>query len=373
MTKEKYYRKGYFNDTISSTILFIVAFLFVLYISIGSTAFIAFTNNLTIPIEIDKIDFDRAVSSDKAIWDSAENIFVVFSFAPITILLIGLLSLILTHHYHYKTIGVFLFWTMFHCVIRFSGDFIFGQIYHLWGVNLVTDFMGLTYPSLFLKLFFIAITISATIFLCYLLVPFVRVFFDPFRNQTKEGVRINLFYPSLFGAGVLLLWFIPVFTLKEISVIGFSLIMILFLSNFAIKRYRFVDYSDQYVINDRFNIRLNIVPIIILIFIFVSLKGFLTKGITITSSGFRRDQLDNIFYLSLLIILIVCVLMFLAYVIYSYRKKKKEIKKYMEENTANTIEQTMDSSLLEGTRWSYQANLSNKAKKYNQENLNQQD
>ncbi|MBP1644730.1 MAG: hypothetical protein H6Q16_305 [Bacteroidetes bacterium] len=373
MLKEKFYRNGYFNDTISSTILFIAAFLFVLYISLASTAFISFTNNLTIPIEIDKIDFDRAFSPDKAIWDSAENIFVIFSFAPITILLIGLISLILTHHHHYKTVGVFLFWTMFHCVMRLSGDFIFGQIYHLWGVNLVTDFMGLTYPSLFLKLFFIALSISATIFLCYLLVPFVRVFFDPFRNQTQEGVRINLFYPSLFGAGVLLLWFIPVFTLKEISVIGFSIIMILFLSNFTIKRYRFVDYGDSYEINDRFNIKLNIIPIIILIIVFASLKVFLTEGVTITSSGFRRDQLDNIFYVFLLIVLIVCVLMFITYIIYTYRKKKMEIKKYMEENEANNIEQAMDTSFLEGTRWSYHANLSNKAQKYNQENPNQQD
>ncbi len=65
--------------------------------------------------------------------------------------------------------------------------------------------------------------------------------------------------------------------------------------------------------------------------------------------------------------------MFFAYIIYSYRKKKMEIKKYMEENEANTIAQTMDSSLLEGTRWSYYADVANKAKKYNQENLNQQD
>ncbi len=364
MMKEKFYRNGYFNDTISSTILFIAAYLFVLYISLGSTAFIAFTNHLTIPIEVDKIDFDRAVSSDKAIWDSAENIFVVFSFAPITILLIGLLSLILTHHYHYKTIGVFLFWTMFHCVIRFSGDFIFGQIYHLWGVNLVTDFMGLTYPSLYLKLFFIALTISATIFLCYLLVPFVRVFFDPFRNQTQEGVRINLIYPSLFGAGVLLLWFIPIFTLKEISVIGYFIIMILFLSNFTIKRYRFVDYGDSYEINDRFNIKLNIIPIIILIIIFASLKVFLTKGVIITSSGFRRDQLDNIFYITILLTLLVSLLLFVGYVIYSIIKKKREFQKYMEENKTNVVEQTMDASFLEGTRWDYQADLSDKADKY---------
>ena len=44
MIKEKFYRSGYFNDTISSTILFIVAYLFVLYVSLFSTAFISFTN-----------------------------------------------------------------------------------------------------------------------------------------------------------------------------------------------------------------------------------------------------------------------------------------------------------------------------------------
>lgn len=373
MIKDKIYRNGYFNDTISSTILFIVAYLFVLYISLASTAFVAFTNNISIPFEIDKIDFENAVSPDRAIWDNAENIFVIFSFAPLTILLVGLIALIFTHHHYYKAVGAFLFWIMFHCVIRFFGDFIFGQIYHLWGVNLVTDFMGLTYPSVFLKLFFITLAICTTIFLCYLLVPFVRVFFDPFRNNTKEGVGINLFYPALFGAGVLILWFVPVFSLKEISIIVFSIIMIFFLSNFVIKRYRFVDYGDSYEVNNRFNIKLKIIPVIILIVLFALLKIFITKGIVLTSSGFRREQLDNIFYFSLLTVLIVCGLFFIVFLIYTYRKKKLELKKYLEETQANTIEQTMDPCFLEGTRWQYQANLSDKAKKYNQDNLSQQD
>lgn len=364
MKKDKIFRNGYFNDIISSTVLFIASFLFVLYISMGSTAFIAFTNNLTIPIEIDRIDFDRAVSSDKAIWDSAENIFVIFTFAPLTILLIGLLALILSHHNKNRALGVFLFWTMFHCIIRLFGEFIFGQIYHLWGVNLVTDFMGLTYPSVFLKLFFIALAISATMFLCYVLVPLVRAFFNPYINHTKEGVRINYIIPSIIGAIVLFLWFMPYFSLKEISMILFTVIMVFFLSNFTIKRYHFVEYSDQFVVNDRFNIRLNIIPIIILSILFIFLKMFLTKGLIIASSGFRRDQLDNIFYISLLIVFLFCVLFFIAFIVYSYRKKKKQFEDYMKENMTNTISQKMDDSLLEGTRWSYQTNITTKAKKY---------
>lgn len=96
MIKEKFYRSGYFNDTISSTILFIVAYLFVLYVSLFSTAFISFTNQITIPMEIDKIDFERASSSSDAVWESAENVFTIFSFSPLVVFILGLLAVIAT-------------------------------------------------------------------------------------------------------------------------------------------------------------------------------------------------------------------------------------------------------------------------------------
>lgn len=364
MIKEKIYRNGCFNDTISSTILFIAAYLFVLYISLGSTAFIAFTNHLTIPIEVDKIDFDRASSADKVIWDSSENIFLIFSFSPLTILLMGLSALMLTHKFNNKSIGVFLFWIMFHCIIRFFGEYIFGQIYNLWGVNLITDFMGLTAQNIYLKLLFITMGIVATLFLSLYLSTKINVFFNPFRHNTREGVKINLIYPAIFGSIVLIIWFIPTFSLKEISMILFTLINVVILSNYTINKYRLIEYTSEFVENDRFNIRLHFVPIIILIVLFTLLRIFLSKGLIITSSAFRRDQLDNIFYITILLTLLVSLLLFVGYVIYSIIKKKREFQKYMEENKTNVVEQTMDASFLEGTRWDYQADLSDKADKY---------
>ena len=103
MIKEKFYRSGYFNDTISSTILFIVAYLFVLYVSLFSTAFISFTNQITIPMEIDKIDFERASSSSDAVWESAENVFTIFSFSPLVVFILGLLAVIATKKTQNKT------------------------------------------------------------------------------------------------------------------------------------------------------------------------------------------------------------------------------------------------------------------------------
>ena len=96
MIREKFYRSGYFNDTISSAILFVIAYLFVLYVSLFSTAFISFTNQITIPMEIDKIDFERASSSSDAVWESAENVFIIFSFSPLVVFILSLLAVIAT-------------------------------------------------------------------------------------------------------------------------------------------------------------------------------------------------------------------------------------------------------------------------------------
>lgn len=364
MLKEKYYRNGYFNDTISSTILFVLAYLFVLYISLLSTAFISFTNNLTLPLEIDRVNFDKAISGNDKIWESSENIFVIFSFSPLAVFIIGLIALMLTHKFNEKAFGVFLFWIVMHSILRFFGDFIFGQIFHLWSSNLVFDFMGLT-QSIYSKLLFIALSLAATIFISLILIPLINTFFDPIHNKSDEGVKINLIIPSIIGSIIIFLWFIPNFSLNETGILLLSIIDVYILSHFIINRFKFISISGEFTTNNRYNIQLGIIPIIISTLILITIKIFLTIGITLRSSLFRRDQLDNIFYSVLIFSLLLAFVGFFGFIIYE-KKKKREKEDYNLEETLNNIEeQKMDPRLLEGTKWSFQSDLEKKAEKYN--------
>lgn len=366
MSKEKYFKNGYFNDTISSTILFVLAYLLVLYISLLSTAFISFTNHLTLPLEIDHINFNRAISGNDKIWESAENIFVIFSFSPLVVFMIGLIALMLTHKFQEKALGVFLFWIVFHSILRFFGDFIFGQIFHLWGSNLVSDFMGLT-SSFYSKLFFIALSLGGTIFLSIILLPLVNAFFNPLNNKSDEGVKINLIIPSIIGSVIIFLWFIPTFSLNETGILILSIINIYILSRFIINRYRFISLSGEYIANNRYNIQLGIIPIIVSLAILIPIKIILTISITLRSSGFRRDQLDGIFYSVLIFVLLIAFVGFIGYLIHERKKKNKKEDDDLKATFNNIEEQKMDSSLLEGTKWSYQSDLAKKAEKYNKE------
>jgi len=368
MLKTRCFKNGCFNDTISSTILFVLAYLLVLYISLSSTAFISFTNHLTLPIEIDRVNFDRAISGNDSVWESPENIFEIFSFSPLVVFIIGLIALILTRKFKKKALGVFLFWVVFHCILRFFGDFIFGHIFRLWSSNLVSDFMGLTYPNIYLKLFFITISLVATIFSSIILMPLINVFFNPIQNRADEGVKINLIIPSIIGTIIILLWFIPTFSINETCILGLAIIDIYILSRFIINRYKFVSFSGEFTTNNKYNIQLGIIPVIISIGILIPIKIFLTIGITLRSSDFRRDQLDGIFYSTLIFVLFLAFVLFLGYLIHTYKKEKKEKGSVSQANFDNIEEQQMDKKLLEGTKWSYQSDMSKKAERYNHKN-----
>lgn len=368
MKKKNYFNNGYFNDTISNTILFVLAYLFVLYVSLSATAFISFTNHLTIPLEIDKIDFDRAVSGNDSVWKSADNVFVIFSFSPLVIFVLGLLALMLTHNIQKETLRVFLFWIVFHCIMRFFGDFMFGHIFGLWGSNLVSDFMGITYPNFYLKLIFITISLVATLALPLMLLPLISSFFNPLSHRADEGVKINFIIPSVLGVLLLFLWFFPSFNISEICISILSVISIIIFSNFIIKRFKFIGLSGEYCFNDRFNIKLGIIPLIISMIILIILKIILTNGVMLRSSGLRRDQLDTIFYSTLLGVLFTSFVLFFGYFIYSNKKKKAKKEKDLEETLENIEKQQMDISFLEGTKWENQGDYSKKAEKYNNKN-----
>lgn len=365
MNREKYFTGKYFNDTISSTILFVVSYLFVLYVSLFSTAFIAFTNHLDVPLQIDKIDFDRAISSNHAIWNSSENIFIIFSFAPLIIFILGLISLMLTRKFNQKALGVFLFWIVFHCIMRFFGDFIFGHIFGLWSSNLVSDFMGLTHQSLYIKLLLVSFSLLGVLFTPLILTPLIHSFFNPIHNNIKQGLINNFIIPSVVGLGLIFLWFLPSINVNELGIFILVIASIYLFCRYINKKFKSLNIVQQQTKDQGYNIQLSLYAVILFAIISIPTKITLTKGVILKSSAFRREQLDNLFYSSLLIGLGLTFLFFIGYLIYNRKKKKDKASKYLEDVFKTAELEKMDPKMLEGTKWNYQSSLEETVQKYN--------
>ncbi|MBP1630311.1 MAG: hypothetical protein H6Q15_1204 [Bacteroidetes bacterium] len=358
MKNTKFYNNGHFNDTISSTLLFFLAYLVVLYISIAGTAFISFTSNISIPIDIFHIDFERAVSSTDHIWSSSDNIFIIFSFSPLILFCFGLVSLILNKKSKIQSVSIFAFWCIFHSIIRICGDYIAGHIFSQWGPNLVTDFMGITYPSNIMRVIFIIIFIAIALFLPLITTMLIKGFFNPYNNKLLQGLRNNIIIPAIFGLLLTQIWFIPSFSANEISI---AILSILSLSIFClniIRIYKPINQVTEIVENDYFNHKFHVTSFVVMLVILIPLKIVLTKGIYIVSSSFSLWQLDAIFIttlLSLLTVFIFIVVMYYTNKNFLTNLRKNNYTKHHPE--LDFDDKLMEEDLLKGTKWEYQTKM----------------
>nr|MBP6428935.1 hypothetical protein [Bacteroidales bacterium] len=215
-----------------------------------------------------------------------------------------------------------------------------------------SDFMGITYPNFFPKLILVVLSLIGIMSIPLLLTPLISSFFNPMANRAKEGVKINFIYPALFGTAFLFLWICPSFYINEVSILVASILSLLVFSNYVVNKYKFISLSSEYVDNDRFNIKFGYISLIITSIILITIKIILSNGIMLRSSGYRRDQLDGIFYSSLIGVLVLFFLSIIIYSIFSKRKKREEFNQEMAATLDNIEQETMDISMLEGTKWS---------------------
>ncbi|MDR0971681.1 MAG: hypothetical protein LBM25_04795 [Bacteroidales bacterium] len=363
MNTEKYFRKGVFNDTISSTILFVIAYLFVLYFSLSATAFISFTNSVAPTFEIDKINFDKATFANNFSWTEQENIFTIFSFSPLALIILGLLSFLLIYKTKLTTIRVFFFWVIFNCIIRFFGDFIYGHVFGLWGANLLSDFMYITNGKIFATLLLCSLAFICSVTFPLILKGFISTFFNPIINDPRQGTKINFILPSIFGTIILFLWFIPKINYAEILMSVNAVIATLTLSQFIINKTKHTFLKENSKENDEFNINLNVISLVGIIIILTIIKITLFNGILIKASDYRQDQLDTIFYTSVIIIVSLAILLFIAFLIYNSIKNKKRKAEILANMIVENEEQTMDPQLLKNTRYASQLTMQEKAEK----------
>lgn|SRR5574344_128028 len=355
MNKQQFTRNGHFNDLISSTFLFVVTYLLVFYISVFSTSFIAFTSGLNVPIGIKGINFDLASSSQDSLWNSIDNVFVIFSFSPLVLFLLLLICVIFMPKWHNNTISAFLFWMVFNCIMRLFGDFTFGLIFNLWQSNLLSDFLGLT-NTIYGKLLFIAIGFIFMFLSPLFLRRFINYFFDPIlTDNLQRDISRYFMFPILIGVVVLVLWFLPSFSFNETGIVLASVISIYIFSRGIVRQFDTINLSAECQENEGFNIKLSIKWSCLIVLLFIAAKIFLNLGFSMYSKEMSKNSLSNIFLTVIIIILAIVISGFIIYIIRESKYKKQNIIKEVEEADESINKEIMPEDFLKGTKWENQS------------------
>lgn len=142
-----------------------------------------------------------------------------------------------------------------------------------------------------------------------------------------------------------------------------AVIATLTLSQFIINKTKHTFLKENSKENDEFNINLNVISLVGIIIILTIIKITLFNGILIKASDYRQDQLDTIFYTSVIIIVSLAILLFIAFLIYNSIKNKKRKAEILANMIVENEEQTMDPQLLKNTRYASQLTMQEKAEK----------
>lgn len=279
----------------------------------------AFTTGVKMIIYNSYIDFNsvNSASSDEDIWASADNIYNIFGTPVIfsTILIICATLLLIKWNPDRLNIRRFLFWLILCITIRVNGNYIFGHLYNVWSCNLVTDFLGITYPSRILRALAIIVVFFITIVIFRAMTNEIKKLFNPYMDGRVNNLFSNIFLPSVIASIIILILDLPSLPKNELSQILFFLFMLfIFMCRPFLRTYRGVAQPSDAVDDEH----INIIPIIILGVVAIA-NYYFAPGRLLTPSAYRFYFVENIIFISIVIGIIIILL--IAIRVYNRRKK----------------------------------------------------
>ncbi|MEE0937085.1 MAG: DUF2304 domain-containing protein [Bacteroidales bacterium] len=332
------------NSIINNTVLFVMSYLMVFYVVQISTFLSAFTHGVPMVLYTHEIDFSHVNSAASGdVWTSADNVIAIFGMAIIAVIILSITAVLLLTRWQTDKLQIkrFLFWIFICSFVRLSSNFIVGHISHLWNINLVTDFMGITYPGNLGKTIFIIVLILLTAAGFYWSSSLIKYILNPYAGRLKDSVKTDILVPAIIGIVIVNLFFIPfkpAFTWMEVlaavMLLG-GMIGIMF--PVVLKRYRFVEESEESELID--DERINQPLLLIVLGVMIVVKVIFDGGLFCDVSPYRNYFLENVILLSLGLIIIG----FLIYLYISYKKKEKKRAK-LEDSFLDDIE-SVDSTI----------------------------
>ncbi len=312
---------------VNNTVLFVLAWVGVFWVAQFFTILPAFSLGVKMNIYNSFIDFNsvNTASSDKDIWGSADNVYNIFLTPFIFTTVLAIIALIFLIKWNSDRLHIrrLLFWIIICVIIRVNGNFIFGHLFNLWSWNLVTDFMRITYPSMALRFLFIALSFLMTAYFFIAMSREIKRLFNPYIRERFDNLASNVFFPTLFGSILLVIWNLPLLPRNEILCLFLLMIMIVFFMCYPFMRtYKGI---EQNKIEEQNRERINSIPLIILGILFVANVTFM-KGRLLESSSYRRFFIEN----TIMIFIIVVLALTFAIAVRTYIRRMKQGKRFLE-------------------------------------------
>lgn len=314
------------NCIINNTLVFVLAYLMVFFILQAGIAITAFAYGVPMILYTSTIDFDAVNTAASAdIWSSADNVIAIFGSSIVALFLLMIIAVLLLTQWKTDKVQIqrFLFWVAVCSFVRIGGNFITGHLFHLWNINLVTDFMGITYPSTFGKLLFLIVTLLFIVTGFWCASFLIKYIIDPFEGRINDDLKSNILLPALWGSIMVNLFFIPnrprfIWT-EVIDVVIILAGLLLILKPSITKRYNFVEERKNNG-DDVYDERLNAPLLFTLAIVLVAIKMLFDNGLVFEPSPYRNYFFENVVFIACAVI----VLLFIIYLFYSYKSKKRK-------------------------------------------------
>lgn len=315
---------------INNSISFVIAYIFVFAVVQISTILQAFSYDVPVIVYSSYLDFSTLTSAvSDEVWQSADNVINIFGSGIILLTLLFFLSIVLLVRWKSKKIWIqrILFWIIICSFIRFCDSFICGHIFYLWGFNLVTDFIGLTYPSDVMKVIFVIIMFIILGFGMYFLREIIVGIINPCQENLKKQVKTNIINPSIIGSLIILIIFFPITNkaaIVEVTNIVVTPLLIASVFRMGVaKKFSFIDL--KLIKNKERKEKINIALLISCVIVPLLLRIVFDKGIKVTPNNYENYILDNLLYFIVIGLgLLLGIYLLIAY--YHHHKHQQEEK-----------------------------------------------
>lgn len=333
----------------NNSIAFIIAYLLVFAVVQISTILSAFSHEVPVIIYSSFLDFNSLTSAaSDEVWKSVNNVISIFGSAIVILILLLFISLILLLKWRTRRMWIqrILFWTAIHSFIRLCTSFICGHIFYLWGFNLVTDFIGLTFPSQVMKSIFVFLISVLLLIGIYFFRQAIIGIINPFQGEIKEQLKNNLTYPAIIGSLALLLIFFPITNKAGITEVANTLltpILIITLMRQGVQK-KFTYLNPKHIQHHTNKEKLQLPLLIITLVLSITLRLVFDKGIKITPNTYDNYILDNL--LSVVVISSLSILSIYLVIAYYHHHKKQQIQLQKEIDTYKSYQELKDHTIF---------------------------
>jgi hypothetical protein len=310
---------------INSTLMYVLAFLFVYFIYQFFTAFIAGQYYIRVALFYYEIKF---LTPDNSKFWYSDSALAVFSTGPIISAVFAFIFIMLFRKYSTEDslLKVFLLWCVLHFLNRIIGSFAIGTIFLLYGSNLIADWL---YLGMEFKILLVTIAILVLLIIGYFSINPIINSSNSFSliNKKNRGqfIKNQIFIPWFYGSIILFFFNLPRFPLHEL-LINLSMLIMLLPVYFQFDKIMIPNIEEEDYPVNKFSW--------ILIFISISvIAGFrivFGRGIPFGTES------ENTFGLKIVIVLALIIIISLVIIgIRAARKKRKKVEEMILKSLAD--------------------------------------